>query len=59
MKSSRAHLVLMFFWIAMLIPTLTVWKDAVWWIGLLSIYANISTEWGAYEAAKAKEAQGE
>lgn len=54
-RSSRLHLVLMVFWILLAIPTLTIWREAVWWIGLISIYANVSTHWGAYEAARAKE----
>lgn len=55
MKASRLHLLLAGVWVALLWPTLTVWHDAIWWIGFISIYSNVCTHWGAYEGAKAKE----
>ena len=42
-------------WVLLVVPTLTVWQDSLIWIALMSIYANISTHWGAYEASRAKE----
>lgn len=33
------HLVLLIVWILLLIPTVTVWRDSVLWVGYMSIYA--------------------
>ncbi len=32
------------------------WRTSVFWVSLMSLYAIISTHWGAYNASKAKEA---
>lgn len=56
LKSSHAHLALLVVWCLLVVPTLTAWKDSITWIALMSIYSNISTHWGAWEAARAKEA---
>jgi len=50
----RLHLVLMSTWIILAIPTLLWWKDSILWVLLISIYANIATHWGAYQAAKSE-----
>lgn len=54
-RGSTIHLLLAGFWCLMAVPTLTVWANAVWWIGLISIAALVSTEVGAYSAARAQE----
>lgn len=56
-RASRFHQVATAVWIVLAVPTVTVWKDAIWWIGLISVYANIVSHMGAAEAAKAKEKQ--
>jgi hypothetical protein len=55
MRSSRVHMTLAIVWAALAFPTVTVWRDSIWWIGLISIYANFVSHWGAFEAARAKE----
>jgi len=52
--ASRLHLFLLVTWAALMVPTLTVWRDSIWWIGFISVYANIATHWGAYQAARAE-----
>lgn len=55
MRARRLHLLLVALWVVLMLPTLTIWKDSIWWIGFISVYANISTHWSAYQAARAEE----
>lgn len=59
MKQSKLHRLLAYVWLLLIIPTVTVWADAVWWIGIISIYANAVTHWDASLSAKAKEKMDE
>lgn len=55
MKASRRHLWLTLLWISLIVPTLLWWRDSVFWVALMSLYANIVGHWSAFEAARAKE----
>lgn len=55
LRSSKLHLALTVVWALLVIPTITIWKDAVWWIGLISIYANVVSHWTTYIAARTAE----
>lgn len=46
------HKYLMYFWIAMIPPTLLWWKDSILWVALMSLYANIEASAAAMEAKK-------
>lgn len=59
MRSSRLHLGLAVVWVVLMVPTLTTWRDSLWWVGFISVYANIVSHLGAYEAARAKEKEGD
>lgn len=48
------HKYLMFFWIAMIIPSVLWWSESVIWVILLSLYANIEVSAAALEAKKGK-----
>lgn len=48
-KTNR-HQVLMWFWIAMIIPTILWWKDSILWVAIMSLYANIEASASAKEA---------
>jgi hypothetical protein len=54
-RTSRLHLLLLALQVALVYPAFAWWKDAVWFVIALSLYANISTEFGNWEAARAKE----
>jgi hypothetical protein len=58
-KASTIHTVLTLVWVALVLPTLFLWRESVLWVALMSLWANIAAHWGAREAAKAKEAQSE
>ncbi len=55
MKHSRMHLIFLIFWVICIIPTLMWWRESILWVAFMSLYANIASHWGAFEASKAKE----
>lgn len=59
MTASRSHLLLMIVWVLLAIPTVLWWRDSVLWVAIMSLYANFSTHWGAFQAARAEEAAKE
>ncbi|HWS55499.1 MAG TPA: hypothetical protein VN228_15280 [Pyrinomonadaceae bacterium] len=54
-KASTIHTVLTLVWVALVVPTLLWWRESVFWVALMSLWANIASHWAAREAAKAKE----
>lgn len=55
MTDRQVHLVLLSVWAVLLIPTLIWWRDSILWVAFMSLYAIVTSHWGAYEAAKAKD----
>jgi hypothetical protein len=51
----QVHLLLLFVWVLLLVPTIIWWRDSILWVAFMSLYAIITSHWGAYEAAKAKD----
>lgn len=51
----QVHLGLVALWVLLIIPTLIWWRTSILWIAFMSLYAIITSHWGAYEAAKAKD----
>jgi hypothetical protein len=58
LHSSRVHLVLVWVWLALLLPTLLYWRESIVWIVLMSWWANFASHWAAYQAARAEEHSG-
>lgn len=54
-KASTLHTALTLMWVALIFPTLLWWRESVFWVALMSLWANIASHWAAREAAKAKE----
>lgn len=54
-KTSRVHLALLALQVCLIYPAFAWWKESLWFVIGLSLYANISTEFGNWEAARAKE----
>lgn len=54
-KENR-NLAEVYFWMALIIPTLIWWKDSILWVAMMSLYANIKTAHSAHEARKARRA---
>lgn len=53
----RFHLAMVVVWVGLSVPGLTIWRDAIWFIVLMSLWANIAGEFAAYQAARAEENQ--
>lgn len=51
----RLHWTMTVVWALLIIPTLTLWRDAVWWIAVMSLYANVAGHWSAAQASEADE----
>jgi hypothetical protein len=41
-------------WALMVVPTLVWWSESVWWIALMSVWANIAGHWSAWQAARSE-----
>jgi hypothetical protein len=50
----RFHLLMICVWIGLSIPGLLLWRDAVWFVVLMSLYANIAAEFAAYQGARSE-----
>lgn len=57
--SARVHLTLAIVWLILMVPTVTIWQDSILWVGIISVYANFVSHWGAYQGSKAEEAAKE
>ena len=54
--SPTYHLIMCNVWLLLTIPTLLWWKTSVEFVILLSLYANLIGQWGAYQGARAERA---
>jgi hypothetical protein len=50
-KAAKVHVTLAAFWLAMMIPTLILWKDSVLWVSLMSCYALVGAHVASLQAA--------
>lgn len=41
-------------WALLLIPTILWWKDSIFWVATMSLYANVVGHWSSYQAARAE-----
>ncbi len=55
MKASNFHLLMMGVWGLLLVPSLTVWKESLFWVILMSWYANLAGYIASYQAARGEE----
>lgn len=56
MTGSRFHLYATLLWAGLAVPTLLWWRESIFWVALMSLYANVVGHWSAYQAARAEEA---
>lgn len=57
MNMVRLHAVMTVIWVMLTIPTLLWWRTSILWVLIMSLWANASTHWGAWQAARAEQAQ--
>jgi hypothetical protein len=50
----RYHSWAAWFWFAMIIPSVIWFRQNILWVILISLYANLSTEWGAWQSTRAE-----
>lgn len=55
---AKVHAFLTVGWIALIVPTVLWWKDSILWVALMSIWANVSTHWSAFQAARSEQKGG-
>lgn len=53
----RLHAMMTVIWVMLTIPTLLWWRTSILWVLIMSLWANASTHWGAWQAARAEQAQ--
>jgi hypothetical protein len=50
----KVHAVSAVIWLLLVIPTWYLWRNSLFWIAFISLYANFVSHWGAYQAALAQ-----
>jgi hypothetical protein len=56
LTAKRVHLILLWAWLVLAVPSVTLWRNSVPYLVFLSVYAVAATHWAGYEGAKAEEA---
>lgn len=49
------HKIMTMIWIMLAIPSLMWWKDALVWVIIMSLWANVVGHWSAFQASRAEE----
>lgn len=52
MNAARLHKYLTIGWGLLAVPTVLWWRDSIFWVAFMSLYANIASHWAAYQAAR-------
>lgn len=52
----RFHAVMVGVWVALIVPSLLWWSESVLWVICISLWANVATHWGAWQASRAETA---
>lgn len=55
----RFHAVATLVWLALVIPTVLIWRNSVFWVALISVYANVVSHASAWQGARAEDAAGD
>jgi hypothetical protein len=51
---ARFHLMMMFAWALLAIPTVLIWKQSILWVAFMSLYANFVGHFSGWDAARAE-----
>jgi hypothetical protein len=54
-KWRNFHAAMTAVWALLAIPTVLWWKESILWVAIMSLWANIGTHWGAYQASRSEE----
>jgi hypothetical protein len=55
----RFHAYATLVWLGLVVPTVLVWRESVFWVAVMSVWANVASHFGAWQAARAEEAAGD
>jgi hypothetical protein len=50
------HLILLWLWLVLAVPSITIWRNSVPYLVWLSVYAIVATHWSGYQGAAAEQA---
>jgi len=50
----RFHGIATLVWAALITPTVILWHSSILWVALMSVWANMATHFGAYQASRAE-----
>lgn len=50
----RIHASFAIFWLVMVIPTVLLWPESILWIAILSVWANVGSEFEAFQSSRAQ-----
>lgn len=53
----RLHATMVIVWLGLAVPGLTVWRESIWFVVAMSLYANMAAEFAAYQGARAETEQ--
>ena len=59
LRSARFHLVMIYAWAVLVVPSLTLLAHSVPWLEFMSVYAIITGHWSGYQGARAERTAGE
>ena len=51
---AKFHLMMMFAWGLLAIPTVLLWKESILWVAFMSLYANFVGHFSGWDAARAE-----
>lgn len=49
------HKWLTILWASLALPTVLWWRDSIFWVAFMSLYANVASHWAAYQASRIEE----
>lgn len=52
----RFHAAATVAWLVLTVPSILWWKDSILWVIILSVWANVASHFGAWQAARAEDA---
>lgn len=49
---TRFHATATVIWLLLMIPSVTIWKDALIWVIIMSAWANVAGHWASWQASR-------
>lgn len=52
LRAAQLHKYATIGWALLAVPTVLWWRESIFWVAFMSLYANLASHWAAYQAAK-------